>query len=84
MCFERTLRLGKFETSLNMYLNVYPLVLFFRPQNAIKKQSVIANGAQRNEAICTVLAVVIANGAQRNEAICPILAVVIARHEATC
>ena len=34
--------------------------LFFRHQNAIKKQTVIANGGQRNEAICPVLAVVIA------------------------
>ena len=30
--------------------------IFFRPLNAIKKQAVIANGVQRNEAICQVLA----------------------------
>ena len=30
--------------------------IFFRPLNAIKKQAVIANGVQRNEAICPVLA----------------------------
>ena len=30
--------------------------IFFKPLNAIKKQAVIANGVQRNEAICPVLA----------------------------
>ena len=29
---------------------------FFRPLNAIQKQAVIANGVQRNEAICPFLA----------------------------
>ena len=28
--------------------------IFFRPLNAIKKQAVIANGVQRNEAICQI------------------------------
>ena len=31
-------------------------LLFFQPSKIYKKQAVIANGVQRNEAICSVLA----------------------------